>query len=62
MPGPTTVTILPQMNHLLRDYAGTHHLLNLAKEYKQSVKDDLSESLLQAILNWLNANSSKISG
>lgn len=60
IPGKSTGVIISNMNHLLREYKGKHHLLALMKEYKKSVPHNLSNDLICELGKWLGKNSAII--
>ena len=44
--------IIENMNHLLREFKGVPTFLDCLKQYKQSVKQPLSQALLDELRNW----------
>lgn len=46
--------VIKDMNHLLRNYSGVHTLMACQWQYKQSVQEPLSRSLLDTIDEWLD--------
>ncbi|WP_243299797.1 alpha/beta hydrolase family protein [Bacillus litorisediminis] len=45
--------IIPDMNHILRKYQGTHTMLGLIKEYKSQLNEPICPELFQTIDSWL---------
>ena len=53
VPGESEWHIIPDMNHLLKEYEGEHTMLGLLKEYKSIADSPLSPGLTAIIGDWL---------
>ncbi|KZE39887.1 lipase [Bhargavaea cecembensis] len=53
VPGESEWHIIPDMNHLLKEYEGEHTMLGLLKEYKSVADSPLSPILTSVIGEWL---------
>jgi uncharacterized protein len=53
VPGESEWHIIPEMNHLLKEYEGEHTMLGLLKEYKSTADSPLSPKLTGIIGEWL---------
>lgn len=45
--------IIPNMNHIFREFHGEHSMLNLIKEYKEQIHQPIYPPLLKVIEEWL---------
>lgn len=52
--------IIDDMNHILRKFEGNHTFLNLMKEYKSQLGQQIDRELLNLINTWLNKHVEKL--
>jgi pimeloyl-ACP methyl ester carboxylesterase len=58
--GPVEWHIIPEMNHILKQYKGVHTMLGLLKEYKTLLDAPIHPELLTAIASWLRQHSNPV--
>ena len=51
-----TAILVPNMDHILKEYNGDLTVLNIMKQYKAELGKPLHEGFLMEIENWINAN------